>query len=461
MEEGGRLERLFSPASVAVVGVSARPDNPGTLLLRALVEMGFEGDLYPVNPRHESILDLRCYPSISAIPRAPELVILATPPGSVPSLVRECVQAGVGACVVNTAGFGESGLPDGARLEAEILEAIKGTPMRIVGPNCMGVYSSPGRLATFAGQRPGEGRAGCVSQSGSIVNFLYLLGAERGVMFQKMVSSGNELDLSCAEFLEHFSGDAETEMVVMYLEEVREPRRFLDAALGMKGRKPLIVWKAGHTEQGGRAAASHTGAAAGSGKIWEAVVRQAGIVTAGDLADLVDVASVFYHMEKPAGRRVCVISPPGGIAVNCADAAEMNGLPMPALSSATVRRLTRVLPGEGTSLANPVDMGFGAVVPGNLHEVILAVAADEGIDIVVVVGGAPASRDGDIGLMKMQAEEIKEAMQDIDKPVLVVGVPSGLAFPFMSQMCRVGAPAFISPGAAFSALSRFLEFHGL
>ena len=325
----------------------------------------------------------------------------------------------------------------------------------------MGVYSSPGRLATFAGQRPGGGKISCVSQSGSIVNFLYLLGVERSVMFQKMVSSGNELDLNCAEFLEYFARDPETEIVLMYLEEVREPRRFLEAARSIRGKKPLIVWKAGLTGQGGRAAASHTGAAAGSAEIWNAVVRQTGIVPACDLADLVDVASVFCHLSRPAGRRVCVISPPGGIAVNSADAAESNGLPLPALGGATVRRLGEVLPGEGTSLANPVDMGFGAVVPGNLREVMRAVAADDGVDIIVVVGGAPASREGDIGLMKMQADEIKEARKDIEKPVVVVGVPSGLAFPFLSEMCWAGVPAFMSPGAACRALSRFLAFHGL
>lgn len=429
--------------------------------MRALKDMGFEGDIYPVNPKYESVLDLECYPSVSDIPGAPDLVILATPPASVPSLVRECARAGVGTCVVNTAGFSESGSLEGARLGGEILDAIEGTPLRVVGPNCMGVYSSPGRLATFAGQKPGGGKASCVSQSGSIVNFLYLLGAERGVLFSKMVSSGNELDLNCSEFLEYFARDPETAVILMYLEEVREPRRFLDAALGIKGEKPLIVWKAGLTEQGGRAAASHTGAVAGSGEIWEAVVRQAGIIPAEDLADLVDVASVFYHLARPAGRRVCVVSPPGGIAVNSADAAEKNGLPMAALGAGTVRRLSEVLPEEGTSLANPVDMGFGAVVPGNLYEVIRAVAADERVDIIIVVGGAPASRDGDIGLMKMQSAEIRAARKDIEKPMVVVGVPSGLAFPLISEMCWAGVPAFMSPGAACRALARLLAFYGL
>ena len=456
-----QLRKVFYPGSVAVVGVSSRMDNPGTMLLRATVDMGFEGPLYPVNPKHEEILGLKCYPAIKEIPLPPDLVILAVPPAAVPSVIVECVESEVGACVISTAGFSESGSSEGAALEQEILRAIKDSPLRLVGPNCLGIYSSSGKVALFGGMRPGEGKVSCVSQSGSIGSMLYLLGAERAVSFSKIVSSGNELDLNCADYLEYFAGDPDTEMIVAYLEEVRDARRFLEIASSIKGKKPLLVWKAGLTERGRSAAASHTGAVAGSEEIWRAVAKQAGIVMIDDLADAAETMATFCHLPRPKGARVCVISPPGGIAVNSADAAEKNGLALPPLSESTVERLGHILPREGTSFANPVDMGFGAVVPGNLREVIRTAASDENVDMLMVVGGAPAYRKGDLGLLKMHTAEIKEAFQAVEKPVVVIGIPSGFAFPYMAELHWAGIPCYLSPNAACRALSKFLSFHGL
>lgn len=455
------LDGIFSPGSVTVVGASSRPDNPGTLLLRALQEMGFEGPLYPVNPNHPEIQGLSCFPSLFELPGPPGLVILSVPPGSVPMLVRECVEAGAEGCVVNTAGFSELGSPEGRALEREILRALAGSPMRLVGPNCMGIYSSAGKLASFVGQRPGEGRVSCVSQSGSIANFLFMLGLERGVAFSKIVSSGNELDLNCSDYLEYFAGDEDTGIIFAYLEEVRDTGRFLEAASSVRGRKPLLVWRAGLTDRGARAASSHTGAIAGRPEVWEGAVRQAGILPVEDLSDAVDLITAFNHLPPLEGRRVCVISPPGGIAVNSADMVERAGLRLPSLAASTVERLAAVLPSVGTVLANPVDMGFGAVVPGNLATVIKAVAEDGSVDVVMVVGGAPASRDGDLGLMNMHSAEIRGAALETGKPVVVVGIPSGIAWPFISELCRAGIPSFLSPQAACRALERVASFYAV
>ena len=456
-----QLRKVFYPGSVAVVGVSSRMDNPGTMLMRAIIEMEFEGPLYPVNPKHEEILGLKCYQAIKEIPSPPDLVILAVPPAAVPSVIVECVETGVGACVISTAGFSESGSSEGAALEQEILHGIKDSPLRLVGPNCLGIYSSSGKVALFGGMRPGEGKVSCVSQSGSIASMLYLLGAERAVSFSKIVSSGNELDLNCADFLDYFAGDPETEIIMAYLEEVRDARRFLEIASRIKGKKPLLIWKAGLTERGRSAAASHTGAVAGSEEIWRAAAKQAGIVAIDDLADAVETMAIFYHLSRPRGRRICVISPPGGIAVNSADSAEKNNLLLPSLGETTLERLEQILPREGTSFTNPVDMGFGAVVPGNLREVVKTAASDENVDMLMVVGGAPAYRKGDLGLLKMHTAEIKEAFQAVEKPVVVIGIPSGFAFPYMAELHWAGIPCFLSPNAACRALSKFLSFHGL
>ena len=456
-----QIDKVFRPRSVAIAGVSSRMDNPGTLALRSIRNMGFEGPVYPVNPKYEEVLGLPCYPSIRELPSIPDQVILAVPPSAVPALAAECVETGVSICVINTAGFSETGRAEGIELEQRLKATVEGSGMRLVGPNCMGVYSSAGRLALFDGQVPGNGSVSLISQSGSFCSFLYLLGTERAIRFSKMVSSGNELDLTCADYLEYLADDAGTDIIVAYLEEIRDARRFLEAALSLKGKKPFVVWKSGLTVSGKKAAASHTGAMAGSEDIWRSVERQAGIVPSYDLPDTIDVLSAFYHLRRPLGRRVCIISPPGGIAVSCADAVEKNGLLLPGLHPETTDRLAAILPREGTGLGNPVDMGFGAVVPGNLKQVIEAVAPDENVDTIMVVAGAPAAREGDPGLVKMHTAELKEAAPRGGKPLVVIGIPSGIAFPHMAELNWAGIPCYLSPDAACKALSRVFSFHGL
>ncbi|MEJ5187438.1 MAG: CoA-binding protein, partial [Candidatus Geothermincolales bacterium] len=168
------LDRIFFPSSVAVAGVSRDPDSPGTLLLRSLLDMGFEGNLYPVNPRHDEVMGLKCYPSINSLPEEVDLAILSVPPTSVPQLVDECARSGVAGCVVNTAGFSETGREEGRLLEARIVKALEGSTLRLVGPNCMGIYSSRGKVALFAGMFPAQGRLCMISQSGSLASITFL-----------------------------------------------------------------------------------------------------------------------------------------------------------------------------------------------------------------------------------------------------------------------------------------------
>lgn len=453
------LDRIFYPRAVAIVGVSERPDNPGTLFLRSFRDMGFEGDLFPVNPRHREILGLECFPDISSLPRVPDLAILSVPPAAVPGLVQECASSGVGGCVINTAGFSETGRPEGKRLEEEILRARRGSRLRLVGPNCMGIYSARGKVALFAGMFPVKGRAGMISQSGSISSITFLTGMERGILFDKIVSSGNELDLNCSDYLEYLAEDPAVEMVLAYLEEVRDARRFLEIARRMRGRKPLVVIKGGLTPAGERAAASHTAALGGKAEIFRGAARQAGIILAEDLAQMLDFAAALYHLPPVTGKRVAVVSAPGGLGVNSADAVEKAGLEMAELSADTRIALASFLPREGTSLANPVDLGFGAVVPGNYRRALEILNRDPGVDIILAVGSAPASRDGDIGLIKSITDEVMEAGQSMDKPVVVVLFPSSLAAPQAARLHQAGVPAYLTPTSACLSLRHYLEFH--
>jgi acetyltransferase len=453
------LDRIFYPASAAIVGASERMDNPGTLFLRAFQDMGFSGELYPINPRHEKILGLRCYPDVSSLPDAPDLVILAVPPASVPELVRECAASGVGGCIINTAGFSETGRSQGPRLEAEIMQALQGSGLRLVGPNCMGIYSSRGEIALFAGMFPTAGRAGMISQSGSISSITYVSALERGVLFDKIVSSGNELDLNCADFLEYLAGDPGIDIILAYLEEVRDARRFLETAIALRGKKPLIVLKSGLTSSGEKAAASHTAAMGGSAVVLRGAARQAGIILVQDLAQMLDCAAACYHLPPCTGKRVAIVSSPGGLGVNCADAVELHGLELASLTAETHSRLAEFLPAEGTSFSNPVDLGFGAVVPGNFLRALKILDGDPTVDMLMTVGTAPASRDGDIGLIAAITGEMIEARAVVSRPLVSVLFPSAFTAPHMARLHAAGIPAYPTPTAACFALRAYQAFH--
>lgn len=454
------LDRIFFPGSVAIAGVSSRMDNPGTLFLRSLEDMKFAGELYPVNPRYDEILGYKCYPDITSIPVSPDLAILSVPPAAVPKLVEECAQCDTGGCIINTAGFSESGREEGRGLELEILDVLRENELRLVGPNCMGIYSSRGRIALFAGMFPTEGRASMISQSGSLSSITFMTGLERGIFFDKIVSSGNELDLNCSDYLEYLVDDPQTDMILAYLEEIRDARRFLAAAMDVKGSKPIIVLKAGLTKSGGKAASSHTGALAGSVDILEGAAQQAGIILVRDLGEMLDVATALYHLPSCKGRRVAIISSPGGIAVNAADAVELFGLELSDLGEDTRAELGQFLPHEGTSFANPVDLGFGGIVPGNYGHVLEILDHDPGVDIMLAIGSAPASRDGDIGLLSGITDEVLAAKPKLNKPIVVVIFPSSFVMPHLAKLHAAGVPAYVTPTAACRALSRYCEFHG-
>jgi acyl-CoA synthetase (NDP forming) len=454
------LDRIFFPASVTIAGVSTRMDSPGTLFLRSLKDMDFAGEIYPVNPRHDEILGYKCYPDITSVPACPDLAILAVPPAAVPELVRECAACDAGGCIINTAGFSETSREEGKALERDIVDGLRGSDLRLVGPNCMGIYSSRGRIALFTGMFPSEGRASMISQSGSLSSITFMTGLERGILFDKIVSSGNELDLNCSDYLEYYANDPRTHMILAYLEQIRDARRFLDTAKEIKGIKPLILMKAGLTGSGRKAAASHTGALAGNTEILEGAAHQAGIILVEDLGEMLDAAAALYHLPECHGRRVAIISSPGGIAVNTADAAEKSGLELSVLSEKTRTALSDFLPHEGTSFSNPVDLGFGGIVPGNYARTLEILDRDPTVDIMMAIGSAPASRDGDIGLLSAITEEVLAAKEKMKKPIVVVIFPSAFVSPYLAKLHGAAVPAYVTPTAACSALNHYCNFHG-
>jgi acetyltransferase len=369
------------------------------------------------------------------------------------------VTSAVRGCVINTAGFSETGREEGRRLEDEIREAIQDSELRLVGPNCMGIYSSRGKLAIFAGMFPMQGRVSVISQSGSLASITYAIGLERGLQFDKVVSSGNELDLNCADYLEYYAKDDHTEMVLAYLEEIRDARRFLKTARELRGKKPIIILKSGLTRSGGKAAASHTASMGGKAEVLEGAFHQAGIIQVRDMAEMMDCAAALFHLPPCTGGRVAIISSPGGLAVNSADAVEWYGLELSNLSGPTRKELAGILPAEGTSVSNPIDLGFGAVIPGVYRRVLEILDADPSVDLMLAVGSAPASRDGDIGLLNAITDEVLETHPNLNKPIAVVLFPSSFTAPQTSKLHSAGIPAYMTPTAACKALHEHIRFY--
>ena len=412
------LDRLFNPESIAVVGVP-RGLKTGKLFLMALLDQGYPGPIYPVHPHAAEIDGLKAYPSVSAIPGPVDLAIVLVPHQDVLPVVRECAAKGVKGAILFTAGYKETGTAEGRRLETELVRTARSAGMRLIGPNCMGLYAPRTGLSFFPGLSREPGSLGLISHSGSLANILGRIADQKGLRFSKAVSLGNECDLSAADFLSYLADDAETRVIGAYLEGIREGPCFLAALKKASKRKPVLLWKVGLTPEGGAAAQSHTGALAGSGQVWAGAVRQGGGVPIVGFEAWVDAMMAFSFLPEHLGDRLAVISGPGGLAVSAAEALGASGLRLAALSEETRQRLAEFVPPTGTSLRNPIDVGLSASMDMNIYIQAARVAAqDPSVDAVAVIG---------IGLTPEANEQYTQAMiqarNEFKKPFLIVAIP--------------------------------------
>ena len=328
-----QLSHICNAESVALVGASDKEGSFGRLFLEGLRDAGCR-KIYPVNPKRDEILGIKAYPSISAVPDQIDLAILLTPTGVVLDLVKECVANKVRGAIVFASGFGELGA-EGKELEREIGRIGREGGTRVIGPNCIGLFNPRSGVITYPqvlmkGVPKEPGSVGGFSQSGSFVDYLVWFLAEKGLRFSTIVSCGNECDLAAEDYLEYFGQDEQTRTIVAYMEGVKDGRRFFEVAREVGRKKPIILWKGGMSEQGARAAASHTGALAGSANIWNAMFKQTGIINVTSVAEVVDCAVAFQYLPLPKGPRVAVIGGQGGTGVGTADNCYALGLELPA-----------------------------------------------------------------------------------------------------------------------------------
>jgi acetyltransferase len=377
------FEKLFRPRSVALIGAGERPGSVGAVVLRNLRRGGFRGELMLVNPHHETLDRLPVYPSIAALPSAPDLAVIVTPPATVPGLIAELGARGTRAAVVITAGFGELG-EEGRALQQAALDAAQPHLLRLVGPNCVGILvPSIGLDASFSHLAPPPGDIAFVSQSGAMITAMLDWAAPRGIGFSHVVSLGDMADVDFGDMLDYLASDPATRAVLLYVEGTTHGRKFMSAARAAARAKPVLVLKAGHSAAGARATASHTGMLAGSDAVHEAAFRRAGMLRVQTMAELFGAAETLALTHAQQGERLAIVTNGGGAGVLATDALSVVGGRLAELAPDTITQLNRVLP-PTWSHGNPVDIIGDA--PGERYAAALgALFADPGIDAFLVL----------------------------------------------------------------------------
>ncbi len=378
------LAALFNPGCVAVIGASERPGSVGRTLLWNLLRSPFGGTVYPVNPRRHSVLGVHCYASVAELPEPVDLAVIATPAAGVPEVVAACAAAGVRAAIVISAGFREVG-PEGAVLEGRLRDALRGSGMRLLGPNCLGLMNPRiGLNASFAPSQAEAGHVGFLSQSGAICTAVLDWSRRQNVGFSAFVSMGSMLDVGWGDLITELGDDPATRSIVIYMEAIGDARSFLSAAREVALTKPIVLIKGGRSAEAARAAASHTGALAGSDAVLEAALRRCGVLRVERLSDLFDLAEVLAKQpRRPAGPRLAILTNAGGPGVLATDALVLSGGELASLDPATVAALDAVLPPHW-SRANPIDI-LGDADPERYGRAIEIALADPNSDGLLVI----------------------------------------------------------------------------
>jgi acetyltransferase len=432
-----QLESIFNPQSVAVIGASGVPGKWGFGVFSRLLLSHAARRLYPVNRQAAEVLGVRAYPDVGSIPGSVELAVIAVPPSAVPQVMRECAAKGVKAAVVITAGFGETG-DEGKALENDVLAIARGAGLRFVGPNCMGHFSTATNMFTFGGESVREGAIACISQSGNFGGYMLRRGSDMGVGFSKFVSTGNEADLHFEDYVEYLAADKDTKVITGYVEGLREPRRFFSLAREVTKRKPIVLIKVGRTPEGAKAAWSHTAALSGEDAVYDAALRQCGVIRVDEVDEMFDVAIALIGQPRPRGRRVAILTGGGGFGVVATDACVKFGLEVPSLLPQTLETLSSRLP-ERWSHANPVDM----VGTNDLSYFCLGTLLKaENVD--AVLGVSCVGYPKDVALDELELPAIDEIRRQVE---FMVNAEEGLVDGLLERMWRYGKPLILAHSA--------------
>ena len=379
------LDRLFSPRGIAVFGGISRPGAFGNLIALSLIRYGYPGKLYPISSKGGELNGHTIYKSIEAVDGPVDLASISVPAKFVPDILRSCLQQGVAGAQIHSSGFAEMGSPEGIALQKEVA-AIAREGIRVVGPNCFGIHSPRGGITLLPGadfsKTPGS--VALLSQSGGVATDFGYEARLAGIHLSKMVSFGNGCDLDAITLLDYLSTDPETDVIAAYLEGITDGQQFLETLGRVTRQKPTVVWKAGLTPPGNRAAQSHTASLAGDANIWQGVLRQGNAISVQGLDELMDALVALKYLKKP-GPRIALVGGGGAIGVFSCDVSHRSGLTLDHFSAATQKRLRQFYPTPGNSMQNPLDTG-SPVVPADVIKSSLEIILDsEPIDILIMV----------------------------------------------------------------------------
>lgn len=381
------LEELIHPRSIAVVGASASGRGDG--FLSSLLQQGFKGTLYPVNPKYSEVMGLKTYARVRDIPGPVDYVISSIPAAGVLEMIADCAEKGVKIIHLFTARFSETGRKDAAELEREILRQAKKANIRLIGPNCMGLYYPAEGIAFDRGMAKKSGVVGLASQSGQAVEEITGSASYRGIYFSKAISYGNAIDFNECDYLDYFAQDPETKLILLYIEGVRDGSRFLKSLRATTAVKPVIILKGGRGDAGTRATASHTASLAGSREIWNAAVNQAGAVSAEDIKELVDIAVAFNFLPEICRRNVGIVGGSGGSSVMAADLCEEAGLNVIPLPDAIRQELKSKGNAIWDWIGNPADFSISMGDESSARDVTKLIAAHPDFDFLITFVSGP------------------------------------------------------------------------
>jgi acetyltransferase len=438
---GNPLDKIFAPKSVALIGATEKHGTVGRTILWNLISSPFGGTIYPINPNRPSVLGIKAYPSIAAVPEQVDLAVFCTPAPSIPGLIKECVDMGVPGAIVISAGFKEIG-PEGAALEAQIMEHARKGNMRLIGPNCLGLMNPhTGLNATFAADIAKPGNVGFISQSGALCTAVLDWSFRENVGFSAFVSVGSMLDVDWGDLIYYLGDDPKTNSIVIYMETIGDARSFLSAAREVAQTKPIIVIKPGRTASAAKAAASHTGSLTGSDDVLEAAFKRCGVLRVNDISDLFDMAETLAHQPRPNGPRLTILTNAGGPGVLATDSLIMSGGELTEISAETMETLNKFLP-TVWSHNNPIDV-IGDAGPDRYAKSLEVAAADPNSDGLLVILTPQAMTE-----CTKTAEALVPYAHSTGKPVLASWMGGQNVDQGIAILGKAGIPTFEYPDTA-------------
>jgi len=467
------LEEIFNPQSVAVPGASNNPMSQGYNFLEHLVDYEFKGKIYPVNPKYPEILGHKCYPTIGDIPGTVDYVICCLPAQGVLPMLDDCYKKKVKCIHFFTGRFSETGRQDAAELEQEILRRAKKYGIRIIGPNCYGLFSPKVGIA-FGYEFPRElGPVAMISQSGGGATQTILLADLRGVTFSKVISYGNAIDLNECDYLEYFSQDPETKIILMYVEGVKDGKRFFDLLRKTTPHKPVIILKGGRGKSGMQAVASHTASLAGSMETWNAAVAQAGAITVNTFDELADMAVSFYYLPEINGYNVGIAGGGGGASVTGGDESEEAGLEVIPLPNEIREELKSKDIPIWDWIGNPCDVSVGGGFGFSGVDMLRLMAKNKNFDLIIanVTEGGPWRKEGVIASRRQEIKGYLQIRKESTKPLMVVIEEKSLSMAThnhwrwkalsraRTKLMAAGIPVYPSMGRAATAARKLIDYY--